>query len=185
MKPNWFVALPVPSGDWSVKVTQNTPAGFRVFHPADLHITVAFLGPCTPKAAHAGWNTLTGKEHPPIQVQLESLCGMGNPRRPSAYALTLSKGGEETAQLMAHWRPPIYEAAGARADERPPLPHITVARPPRKAKAEMRHLGRDWVKTQSVPAAEFLLERIALYTWSVDRQTQLFQIVEERSLNGN
>ena len=143
-----------------------------------------FLGPCGSDAALAGWATLAEKTHPIIHSQLHGLRAMGNPRRPSAFALTLSQGHEETVKLMAHWRGPIYRAANVAPDERPPLPHITVARPPRKASAAIRQMGKDWIQNQPVPTSELKLDGIALYTWSEDRQERLFQIVHQRPLLG-
>ncbi|MEL6348055.1 MAG: hypothetical protein AAFV53_33415, partial [Myxococcota bacterium] len=74
--------------------------------------------------------------------------------------------------------------AGARPVERPPLPHVTVARPPRRADRDVRAAGRAWLDAQPPIDAWVRFERIALYTWNVDRRTRLFQIVAERRLDG-
>lgn len=183
MKPNWFVAFPVTPGDWLPAVTQNTPEGFRVFHPADLHITIAFLGACGPEQAHTAWDVLVAQSHPPIEIQLGPLRAMGHPRHPSAYALTLAQGHEPTAQIMGQWRSAIGDALQIRLDERPPLPHITVARPKRKTRKDAKRLGETWMNQSNTVSAQVQLNRVALYTWHEDRQSQLFQIVEERPLS--
>lgn len=183
MKPNWFVAFPVTAGDWLPDVTRKAPEGFRVFHPADLHITIAFLGACGPEQARIAWNALAHRSHPPIDIQLGPLRPMGHPRHPSAYAITLTDGHEQTAQIMGQWRTAIADALQMLLDERPPLPHITVARPKRKRRKEAKRLSETWMSQPISLSAQLQLNRVALYTWHEDRQTQLFQIVEERPLN--
>ena len=94
MKPNWFVAFPVHSGPWFSPLFTGLPRGIRQFHPVDLHITVAFLGAVSEEAAQAGFQALPEDLGGAVSATLGRMRGMGNRRRPSAYALTLEVGRE-------------------------------------------------------------------------------------------
>jgi hypothetical protein len=108
---------------------------------------------------------------------------MGPARRPSAYALTLGEGSSEVAALMRQWGERALGAADLPADDREPLPHITVARPPRRLAAALRAPMRRWMATTPVPGEAFLLTWIALYGWSPERRRRLFRIVAHRRLD--
>lgn len=181
MKPNWFVGFVVGSSPWFPALLSDLPSGIRPFHRLDLHATVAFFGAVSDQQARDGFAALPEDREGPIDVSLSRLRGMGSRRRPSAYALTLSEGREAVADRMGRWRDDMLAAAGARPDTRPPLPHITVARPPRRASDALHAAGKEWM-ARHAPDASLRLTRIALYTWSADRRARQFQIVDERLL---
>ena len=181
MKANFFVGIKVEAGPWLAETLRELPAGIRRFHPEDLHLTVAFLGGCSLEQAEAAWSTLEGRSHPPIRLQISALMAMGSPRHPSAYALTFGEGKQEAAALMSSWREPAWEAASSRRDSRAALPHLTIARPPRKGR-EIRRLGMEWLQKTEPRPAVLLLDQVALYTWSQDRKSRLFRILKERPL---
>jgi 2'-5' RNA ligase len=54
--PNWFIALPVSPLGWFERLVPPPPAGFRAFHPDDLHLTIAFLGAVDDATASRGWH---------------------------------------------------------------------------------------------------------------------------------
>jgi 2'-5' RNA ligase len=56
MKANWFIGFPVAAGAWLRTVQTGAPANLRLFDPADLHLTLAFLGPNEPDRAFAAWS---------------------------------------------------------------------------------------------------------------------------------
>jgi RNA 2',3'-cyclic 3'-phosphodiesterase len=184
MRSNWFVGFPLKAGPWFTSLVADVPSGIRVFHPQDLHLTVAFLGACGQDAALAGWDVLADRCHSPVKASLGPLRPMGNRRRPSAYSLTFSMGADALAGLIEDWRNRVLEASGGPPDERSPLPHATVARPPRRASDAVRAAGLAWLQDTAVPAVDVDIDRVALYTWSDDRKEALFQIVRSRSLNG-
>jgi 2'-5' RNA ligase len=181
MRPNWFVALVVDAGAWLAPLLADLPEGIRPFHRLDLHATVAFLGPVTAAQARDGFAALPADCGGPLVATLGGLRGMGSRRRPSAYALTLDAGNAAVADLIGQCRDAVSAAAQARPDTRPPLPHITLARPPRRASDALHAEGLDWMQRHR-PTAGIRLERIALYTWSADRSVRQFQIIDERSL---
>jgi 2'-5' RNA ligase len=182
MAPNWFVGLPVAAGPWLAPLVADAPRALRVFHREDLHLTVAFLGACGEERALAAWRTLDGFDHDAVEVSLGGLVPMGNPRRYSALSVLLVSGGAQTAALIGAVREPMWAAAAARPDDRPPQPHLTVARPTRAASAAERRAALAWATGKPPVGAHVLIDRIALYTWSDDRQLRQFRIFVERPL---
>ena len=133
---NWFVAFPVVTdpglpGD----ILAGAPPGLRPFHPADLHLTLAFLGRLAPERVSAVRSHLATLEVPALAAVAESLVLLPSARRPSVLALILGDGADDGADLLArtivHNRPALLAAAGRPPDTRPPLPHLTIARLPR------------------------------------------------------
>lgn len=84
--------------------------------------------------------------------------------------------------FLTEWRDIAPLALGARCDTRAPLPHVTLARPQRRATTEQREEGLAWAKTIVLPAVNIRLDRVALYTWSERRLPRLFQIVDSQLL---
>lgn len=184
MKPNWFVAVPVAVESWLPGLLRDLPESCRAFDAADVHMTVAFLGAMSAdrvSLVRAAMNTMQAA---PFHVRLGEVLALPSRKRPSALSLSVSHGREQAVDLIARWRNPLIAAAQARPDERPPLPHITVARPRRRADADGRRAALAWAERAAVPDVLIPMERIALYTWADDRgaSNRQFQIVFERAL---
>jgi len=130
-RPNWFIGLPLPrQADWH-QASLTAPPELRRFHPADLHLTVAFLGPCGLARAEAAWLALAPHASAAMTVSAGSWRALGPARQPSAYGLLLDQGRVELEQLLARWGAFALEAAGCADSRRPPLPHVTLLRPNR------------------------------------------------------
>lgn len=181
MRPNWFVALPVDPGDWFPARVPDPPPGVRRFAPADLHLTVAFLGPVDEAAARAAW-ALARWEEPPIPVSLGAVVPMGPRRRPSALSAVLVEGREIVERLIGTLRGGMFTAAGARPDDRPPLAHLTLARPRRDATDAERARAVAWARQVDLRGTRLTLDALALYTWDEARRDRLFRVVERRAL---
>src|SRR5688572_3648888 len=97
---NWFVGLPVAAGRWFAPLVADAPAHVRVFHPDDLHLTVAFLGRAGPDRARAAWAVAEGVRAQPFVARLGALKAMGNPRRPSAFSVLLGAGHDEAVAIV-------------------------------------------------------------------------------------
>jgi RNA 2',3'-cyclic 3'-phosphodiesterase len=179
---NWFIGLPVDTGRWLAPLARTAPATVRVFHPEDVHMTVAFLGAVSQDAAERAWATLQGYRSSPIELSLGGLRPMGNPRRPSALSVVVEAGNDRVAALIATLRAPACAAAGARADDRPPLPHITVARPSRSASAAELRTAVEWAQAQRPVGAKVVLERLVLFTWAADRRERQFRVAAQQPL---
>jgi len=145
-------------------------------------MTVAFLGPVSDEAAQRAWATVPRYASHAIEASLGKLAAMGNPRRPSALSVLVEQGHDELCALIAALRAPAWEAAGARADDRPALPHITIARPSRAASDVERRAALEWALAQPPIDARIALTEIVLFTWSTDRSERQFRAVETRKL---
>ena len=179
---NWFIGLVVPEdAGWSEAAT-GLPAGMRRFHPRDLHLTVAFLGPCGPDRARDAWQSLARERHRPIQARADRWLALGNRRRPSAFGLGLDQGHAPAAALMADWGGMARAAAALPAERRAPLPHVTLAQPTRRGGDEARAAMAHWIEQAPVPRSSVVLDELALFTWAADRSQRLFEVVAQRPL---
>lgn len=167
MEANWFIALPFPSASLPREELAQLPAGTRAFDPADLHVTVAFLGAVGEHRALQAWEQLTTGDALPLSATIGPRAIFGPPRRPSALGLDLDTERDDSplTGFIAEWRNGLRVAAGVAPEERPVRPHVTLGRPPRRTDADWRRALATWIGR---PVAEapppVTLERIALYT---------------------
>jgi 2'-5' RNA ligase len=168
----------VPAEPWYPARVAPFPGGLRAFHPGDLHLTLAFLGACGEERARRALARCDEWSLGPVEVTLGALVPMGPPRRWSALSLLLEAGRERVEAELGRVREGWLEAAGARPERRPPLAHVTVARPRRSATEAERAAALAWARGLDVGAPRLTLGRPALYTWAEDRRERLFRIVE-------
>ncbi len=184
MAPNWFAGYVIDeTAPWLDALLDTAPQDLRFFTPQDLHITFAFFGSVGEDAARRGWEVLHDARPHPVEISFAALEPFGRPSRPSAFSLTLDQGREEVVAQMKRWRSEALKAADARPDDRDPKPHITIARPSRRASREVVDAGIAWCEEATIPDVRLTLDRLALYTWSDDRNQTLFRIVEDLSLD--
>jgi 2'-5' RNA ligase len=108
---------------------------------------------------------------------------MGGSRRDySALSALLDHGRAEATACITDVRDVLTQAATGRREKRPAKPHVTIARPMRRATDEARAAGLVWAAALELRAVRARLDRIALYTWSENRRERLFRIVAERRL---
>lgn len=163
--PNWFIALPVDPAGWFEARVRDPPGGVRRFHPEDLHVTLAFFGPCGEARATAAWEALT----PPLPrtaVSLGAVVPMGPPSRWSALSAELVEGRDAVEAAMAAWRDLLCDLAGASREHRPPKAHVTLARPHRRASRDERDDALRWARALDLRDVRVTLDRVALVTWS-------------------
>lgn len=188
-RPNYFVGFPLPDF-WVENALLGLPPGLRTFRGEDIHITVAFLGACSDEQAHAAWLATIGidgdsplaDEHP-FEVELGRIETFGNPAQPSSLsAVPVDADGPATTFLARH-RDRIFHAAGRPPDARPPRPHSTIVRIPRKAPPELRAAAIAWA--EQVPPLRIVvpINEIALFTWTDHREIQLYHIIARRPLD--
>lgn len=184
-RPNWFFAFPLDAA--FVQGLPELPGALRLYHPDDVHLTLAFLGGCGEEAAERALAALDARLaiDPPaaLEVSLGEVVPMGGSRRSySALSALLGTGREAmTATLTAH-RDALTEAATGRREARPAKPHITIARPRRRATPADREAGLAWAEALDLSGVKARLDRIALFTWSERRVERLFRVVAERRL---
>lgn len=184
-RPNWFFGFPI-DGEF-VRDLPELPKNFRLFHPEDVHATLAFLGGCGESSAMRALDALDARlrESVPkaIPVSLAEVVPMGaRGRRYTALSALLDRGRAETTACLLEYRDLLTETAGGRRDERAPKPHVTIARPRRRATDADREAGLEWARRLDLRHVQPTLDRIALYTWPEPRRERLFQIVAERRL---
>jgi 2'-5' RNA ligase len=183
MRPNWFIALPVPAAHWfAERVAQHPPPSVRLFHPDDVHLTVAFLGGVTEDAARRAWQRADLWQQGPMQVTFGDVIGMGAPAHFTALSALLERGRAEAEEGMRACRDPMLLAAGAPPERRAIKAHVTIARPRRNASLHERSACLAWALHLPLRDVEVELGEIALYTWPEDRRDRQFMIAERRGL---
>lgn len=177
---NWFVGLPatVDAGLLDA-VLAGAPPFLRRFHPADLHVTLAFFGRLAPERVAAVRDRLATLEAGAVDVGGAALVLLPGPRRPTAVALAFGPGAEVLAAVIASQRPGLLAAAGCLPDERRPLPHLTVARPPRRMDGRGDRALRAWAAAVVVPSPlPVRLGPPRLFGRSLDRAVRRFQALD-------
>lgn len=182
IRPNWFLALPLPEGCGWHEAAAGAPPGLRRFAPADLHLTVAFLGPCGEGTALQAWRALEGLGSPPMRIAAGGWRALGPPHQPSAYGLTLAEGHAALVELLTHWGGQALQAAALPPPSRSPLPHVTLLRPCRREALQWRGPMQDWMASAPLPSQLLTLAELGLWTWSRDRSQRLFELVRCRQL---
>lgn len=160
------------------------PPRVRVFGASDLHVTLGFLGSVQEAEARKAWD-LVGSfpSFRRVTGTFDRVKPLGNPRKPSALSAIVGDGSEALSEMIAEARAPLLAAADVPPDDRPPLPHMTLARVQRRAKGAERREALRWAEALEVGEATFAARSVALYTWSTDRPKRLFQIVERHELS--
>lgn len=184
-RPNWFFAFPI-DGKFVLELPP-LPSNFRRFHPDDVHLTLAFLGGVSEAAAHSALAALDARllaaQISAFDVSLAKVVPMGGSRRSySALSALLDRGGSEATACISALRDTLTETASGRRDQRPPKPHVSIARPRSRATEADHEAGLGWAERLELGAVHARLDRIALYTWADARRERLFQIVAERPL---
>lgn len=183
-RPNFFFAFPLDGS--FVATLPKPPPAIRRYVPEDVHLTLTFLGACGDVAAERALaaldEVLSSGLKRPIDVSLGAVVPMGPRRTYSALSALLGRGREETEAFIGAVRDPLHEAALGRRERRPPLAHVTIARPLRRATDADRESGRAWAEALDLGGVHQTLDRIALYTWSDDRPRRLFKIIATRTL---
>ncbi len=176
---NYFAALPahVPH-DVIDFVRADAPPDLRWMHPEDLHLTLAFFGHENPERHPAVGEVLARIPFTGAEVTLGPLLALPKAQRCTALAFALADGRDELAELIATWRGPLLEAAGCAPDDRPPLPHLTVARPPREHTRAGKEKLLKWAEQLRSPATSLRILPPALYGWSHQRHHRSFRVIE-------
>ena len=184
VRPNWFIALPCPAGHWfdALPTCYPVPRRVRLFAATDLHMTVAFLGGVAESAARAAFALARQWPSGPLNITLGDVVPMGPTSRFSALSARVVHGDIELTRGIEACRDMMRQAAGLQPERRTAIPHMTIARPQRRASADEREAALNWARSLDLANVAVRLDDIALYTWAETRETQLFRIVERQSL---
>lgn len=183
-RPNWFLAFPVEGA--FVRELGELPSHFRLFHPEDVHLTLAFLGGVGEAVAESALAELDVRlgaaPLAALDVTLGEVVPMGSPRRYTALSALLHEGRAPLTACLTDLGGRLCEVALGRRPSRSAKPHVTIARPRRGATDADRAAGLVWARAVELAGVRRRLDRIALYTWSDRRTERLFKIVAERTL---
>lgn len=167
MTMNWFVAWPVVVPAEVVAAWHEAaPIGMKFHDPADLHITLAFLGRHEATQEKKLVDLIRRAKIPPLEITLKSLIPLPQPRRFSAIAWEIANGRLELEKHITKWRPRVCRELGAFTEASPALPHVTFARPERKISNEDRDCILEWSETYAAPRQSFQLQAPAIFKWS-------------------
>ena len=159
------------------------PPRVRVFGADDLHLTLCFFGAVQESAAQRAWQELERFEAMRlVEGTFGEVRALEHAKKPSAVAANVADGREAFSAMILEARAPLLAEAGARPDDRTPLPHMTIARVQRRADGAERQAAHGWMSAIDLGGARFRASEVALYTWSSDRQTRLFDVVERRPM---
>jgi 2'-5' RNA ligase len=177
-RPNWFFGFPL-DGTFVDQLT-DVPTSLRRYHADDVHLTLAFLGLRARRSRACPRGSRRALESAPvlaIDATLGEVVPMGGSRRDSPLSPRCST---RVARKQPRASPTsatrsLWQRAGR--EKRPAKPHVTIARPLRRASDEARAGARlgGGARSGGVRAR---LDRIALclYTWSENRRERLFRI---------
>jgi 2'-5' RNA ligase len=179
-EPNFFVGFAVEGGAFVRTLTP--PPSVRVFAETDLHITLAFLGRVGEERALRAFAQVEQLTLAPLETRLGEVVLLGPAHRPSAFSALPVEGRARLEEAMAALRDVICDTAGAPRETRPPLAHVTFARPLRRASPKERRAAEGWARALQLCAPRVCVKRVALYTWAEDRARNLFRCVVERPL---
>jgi 2'-5' RNA ligase len=175
---NYFAALPVRvPGGWLEALRDGAPQALRWFHPDDLHLTLAFFGREREDRVPPVLDLLRKIPYSGSTANAGRLLALPSRRRFSALSFELLDGRDTVATLIGNWRNRLLVAAGCPADTRPPLPHLTIARPARRHPAFSKRTILDWLAGVGPPAAEIEILPAALFGWSDERPRRQFRLI--------
>ncbi len=184
-RPNWFIGFPV-TDRWVPGAVAGLPPEIRTFRGEDMHITIAFLGPCGETSANAAWQALrnVAPAHlgAPFELPLGAVLPFGNPERPSSLSVVPTVADNPATTFLERHRNTLRAAAGLSLDHRPVRPHATIARLPRRGPQPLRERALAWAAERAPVNVTVQIDEIALYTWTDFRERQLFYIVDRAPL---
>ncbi|NND70728.1 MAG: hypothetical protein HKN43_04035 [Rhodothermales bacterium] len=180
--PNWFVGFPVQGDSWCPVSANHVPGSIRLYHPDDLHITMAFLGSVSQRKALKAWKKVTNLKLEPVTISFNQLKPFGAFSTPSAYGLTLDTGRDSVANTISTHRRKILGAVGKKPRDGRVVPHVTIARPNRRLSKGDVYAIAEWRHEFEIPEVEVNLTEIALYTWAPPQAPQRFRKIETMQL---
>lgn len=191
MKPGdlrLFVAVPIPEavrGQIALRLGElKKAASFRKWvDPRDWHITLQFLGECSPQTGERvkeRLRELSPTLHP-FRLKLGALGLFGDPRRPRI----LWSGVEGELEALSRLQRKVVSrlsSLGFPAESRPFRPHLTLARNCRQRNFSLPELEARWMDDSDRP--EWEVRRIVLYRSHLGR-TPMYESVATFDLKGD
>ncbi len=175
---NWFIAWPVENAtEWLTALVADAPTGIDFLDPADLHVTLAFLAAHDDPAEEKMAAILRGLSLSGLDITPGPFTALPQPRRFSAIAATIDTGRLELERQITRWMPRLCREAGASIDDRPPLPHITLARPARRIGSDERDNVLAWIEDRPLDETKLTLAPPSIYRWAEKTTSRRYDIV--------
>ncbi|MHB8892493.1 MAG: RNA 2',3'-cyclic phosphodiesterase [Candidatus Limnocylindrales bacterium] len=187
-----FVGVPVPAGalaDCAALLDQvragHGGRGIRWVSTENLHLTLRFLGLLPPSRieAMAGAVDAAAVGRSSFPVELAGAGAFPGSRRPRAIWLGMERGAEELGGILRALDTALVQT-GMAADDRPFLPHLTVARTDAAGTAgslavaaALREAAEGWRTT-------FTADRVVLYRSHLGGGPPRYEPVHEARLVG-
>ncbi|MBX3225874.1 MAG: hypothetical protein KIT84_30145 [Labilithrix sp.] len=158
---SFFIAFSTDGGDWFERL--DPPAGARKETVPNLHLTLAFLGRIPEDLARAAFERV--RAWPPFTWAgtVGPIIPLGPPHKPSVLAATIADNRAPLAAFMTAHRDELTDAVGAPREQKPALPHVTVARFHWKTTPAERAAGVAWGRATDLHAPPISLGELALY----------------------
>ena len=153
---SWFIGFPA-----QLELELKPPKGVRILAKEDRHLTVAFFGQCGETRARKAF--ALAPRPPTVEVTLGDTVMLGRQERPCAMAVTIEEGRSELESFIKEWRNTLRKAAGLRAEQGTPLPHITLARVGRRAAEDQYEAAVRWWQRYRSGPLRHRLTRLALF----------------------
>jgi len=128
-----FIAFDIEEEDVLRKITSvqrmlvETGADLKLVDPANIHITIRFLGEIQPYMIEKVYRELTKVSFSSFEVELKGLGAFPNPRRARVVWVGIRKGAEELTSIFNQLEPNLRRL-GFRPDHKGLSPHVTIAR---------------------------------------------------------
>jgi 2'-5' RNA ligase len=137
---NWFLGWkPSVPLEWIGDLRCNAPHSIRWFHPEDCHVTLAFFGGLSPEKVQEVCERLAKSTSQRFPSTIGKALLLPSSRRFSA--LSFSVESDALRGAIAQQRDEWIATAGLPSERRDPLPHLTFARPDRRANSrELREI---------------------------------------------
>lgn len=182
--PSSFLALVAPLGPWRDALVTTLPPRVRALHPADVHVTLAFLSGISPERARAAFDAAAALPLAAMDARLGKMVPLGPEGRWTALSILLEDAADVIAAMRAV-QPVAARAAELAPETRAPLPHVTLARLHAKATSDERAAAVRWAEAAR-PTGALHLERLALYTGRKHKEpgAAAYEVVAERALPG-
>jgi 2'-5' RNA ligase len=176
---NWFLGWkPSPPLGWIENLRRNAPPAIRWFHPEDCHVTLVFFGRLSPEQIRAICEHLAKDAPQRIPALIGKPLLLPSSRRFSALSLSIESEGDALRIAIAQNRDEWMTLAGLAVETRDALPHLTFARPDRRASSAQLHAIRAWMHDLSPPRdLAVTFEGPSLFTWADDRAQRQFKVV--------
>jgi 2'-5' RNA ligase len=129
--PRIFIAIPIPDTikEQLFKVRSGNPDSFRWVSKENLHVTLVFLGEITLAQENLVAQTVKEACHlqGPLSLRVESLGAFPSLKRPQVLWAGLSGQTHQLGRMQSRVVQALINK-GFRVDDRPFVPHITLAR---------------------------------------------------------